>query len=69
MNNEWSIEEFVIDEGILADIALNEETEDKIDDLFNYKRDEKSPVYVVCSPIEDIHEINEVEQKQEIASG
>ena len=65
-NNMRSIEEFVVDEGVPADVALDEEAEEQPEELLEDEGDEEGVVDVLGRDEEDVREVYEVEQQQEL---
>lgn len=59
VNSSW--EELIINEGVSTDIALDEETADEGDDLFEDEGDEEGVIDVLSADVEDVHEVYVVE--------
>ena len=65
-NNMRSIEELIVDEGVPADVALDEEADEQPEELLEDEGDEEGVVDVLRRDEEDVREVYEVEQQQEL---
>ncbi len=64
MNQSW--EKLVVNEGVPADVALDEEPANQHGEFFEDKGDEEGVVDVVSSNVEDVHEVDEEEQEEKL---
>ena len=61
-----SIEELVINEGVLADVSLDEKADCKSEDLLEDEGQEKCEVNILGCDVEYVDKVDEIEQKNEL---
>ena len=61
-----SLAELIVDEGVPADVALDEEADEQPEELLEDEGDEEGVVDVLRRDEEDVREVYEVEQQQEL---
>lgn len=67
-NSIRSVEKFVVDESVFADIPLHEETDGEGEDLLEDEGHEEGEIDVLEGNVKNIDEVDEIEQKQELVS-
>jgi hypothetical protein len=64
----WSVEKFVVDESIPADVAFDEEADEEVEQFFEEEGDEEGEVDIFEGDIEDVDKVDEVKEEDKLVA-
>lgn len=64
----WSVEKFVVDESIPADVAFDEEAYEEVEQFFKEEGDEEGEVDIFEGDIEDVYKVDEVKEEDKLVA-
>ena len=60
-----SVKKFIIDEGVLTEISLNESSYSESEYFFENEGNKEGKVDILCGNVKDVDKVDEIEQKDE----